>query len=189
MKQLKISWPQAKYIATDLVRRRASSDLDSFTQTLQDARVDLNPHQVESALFAFRSPLSGGAILADEVGLGKTIEAGIILSQKWAERKRRLVVITPANLRKQWVEELEEKFYLPAFILDRKVMTRFLNNEKGVNPFETACGLSSHNFKRADTIASSDTSLHLSWFYQSLSRMLWFRQWHRAKLCPNTGKR
>ena len=137
MKQPKISWPQAKYIATDLVRRRSSSDLDSFTQTLQDARVDLNPHQVESALFAFRSPLSGGAILADEVGLGKTIEAGIILSQKWAERKRRLVIIAPANLRKQWVEELEEKFYLPAFILDRKVMKEYLANKKEVNPFET----------------------------------------------------
>lgn len=137
MKQPKISWPQAKYIATDLVRRRASSDPDSFTQTLQDARVDLNPHQVESALFAFRSPLSGGAILADEVGLGKTIEAGIILSQKWAERKRHLVIIAPANLRKQWVEELEEKFYLPAFILDRKVMDQLLANPEVVNPFET----------------------------------------------------
>ena len=137
MKQPKISWPQAKYIATDLVRRRASSDPDSFTQTLQDARVDLNPHQVESALFAFRSPLSGGAILADEVGLGKTIEAGIILSQKWAERKRHLVIIAPANLRKQWVEELEEKFYLPAFILDKKVMNQYLANKEGVNPFET----------------------------------------------------
>lgn len=137
MKQPKISWPQAKYIATDLVRRRSSSDLDSFTQTLQDARVDLNPHQIESALFAFRSPLSGGAILADEVGLGKTIEAGIILSQKWAERKRHLVIIAPANLRKQWVEELEEKFYLPAFILDKKVMNQYLTNKEGVNPFET----------------------------------------------------
>lgn len=137
MRQPKISWPQAKYIATDLVRRKASSDLDAFTQTLQDARVDLNPHQVESALFAFRSPLSGGALLADEVGLGKTIEAGIILSQKWAERKRRLLIIAPANLRKQWVEELEEKFYLPAFILEKKVMAQFLEQKAGVNPFES----------------------------------------------------
>lgn len=137
MRQPKISWPQAKYIATDLVRRKASADLDSFTQTLQDARVDLNPHQVESALFAFRSPLSGGALLADEVGLGKTIEAGIILSQKWAERKRRLLIIAPANLRKQWVEELEEKFYLPAFILEKKVMAQFLEQKTGGNPFES----------------------------------------------------
>lgn len=137
MRQPKISWPQAKYIATDLVRRKASADLDSFTQTLQDARVDLNPHQVESALFAFRSPLSSGALLADEVGLGKTIEAGIILSQKWAERKRRLLIIAPANLRKQWVEELEEKFYLPAFILEKKVMAQFLEQKTGGNPFES----------------------------------------------------
>lgn len=137
MRQPKISWPQAKYIATDLVRRKASSDIDAFTQTLQDARVDLNPHQVESALFAFRSPLSGGALLADEVGLGKTIEAGIILSQKWAEHKRRLLIIAPANLRKQWVEELEEKFYLPAFILEKKVMAQFLEQKAGVNPFES----------------------------------------------------
>lgn len=137
MRQPKISWPQAKYIATDLSRRKASSDLDAFTQTLQDARVDLNPHQVESALFAFRSPLSGGALLADEVGLGKTIEAGIILSQKWAERKRRLLIIAPANLRKQWVEELEEKFYLPAFILEKKVMAQLLEQEAAVNPFES----------------------------------------------------
>jgi len=64
--------------------------------------VDLNPHQIEAALFAFKSPLSRGAMLADEVGLGKTIEAGLVLSQKWAERKRKVLIITPSNLRKQW---------------------------------------------------------------------------------------
>jgi len=71
------------------------------------AQVDLNPHQVDAALFAFKSPFSNGAILADEVGLGKTIEAGILLSQRWAERKRRILVITPSNLRKQWSQELD----------------------------------------------------------------------------------
>lgn len=78
---------------------------------LADAQVDLNPHQIEAALFAFRNPFSKGAILADEVGLGKTIEAGLLLAQKWAERKRRLLVIVPANLRKQWTQELADKFY------------------------------------------------------------------------------
>jgi SNF2 family DNA or RNA helicase len=43
--------------------------------------------------------------LADEVGLGKTIEAGLLLAQRWAERKRKLLVILPANLRKQWNQE------------------------------------------------------------------------------------
>ena len=49
--------------------------------SLFDATVDLNPHQIEAALFALHSPLSKGVILADEVGLGKTIEAGIVLCQ------------------------------------------------------------------------------------------------------------
>ena len=82
--------------------------------------MDLNPHQVDAALFAFKSPLSKGALLADEVGLGKTIEAGLVFSQKWAERKRRILVITPANLRQQWFQELAEKFFLPCRILEAK---------------------------------------------------------------------
>jgi len=80
----------------------------------------LNPHQVEAALFAFKSPLSSGVILADEVGLGKTIEAGLVLTQYWSERKRKIIIITPASLRKQWSMELKEKFFLDSFILDGK---------------------------------------------------------------------
>src|SRR5688572_5975097 len=87
---------------------------------LFDAAVDLNPHQIEAALFALQSPLSKGVILADEVGLGKTIEAGIVLCQFWAERKRKLLVICPASIRKQWALELQEKFNLPAQVLDAK---------------------------------------------------------------------
>ena len=77
----------AKYFAYELTKRCASDSMEKLAASLADAQVDLNPHQVEAALFAFRSPLSKGAILADEVGLGKTIEAGILLSQRWAERK------------------------------------------------------------------------------------------------------
>lgn len=90
----------AKYLAHELTKRCASDSLEKLAGALVDAQVDLNPHQVDAALFAFRSPLSRGAILADEVGLGKTIEAGLVISQKWAERKRRILVITPAYLRK-----------------------------------------------------------------------------------------
>ncbi len=88
--------------------------------SLFDASVDINPHQIEAALFALQSPLSKGVLLADEVGLGKTIEAGIVLCQFWAERKRRLLVICPASIRKQWALELQEKFNLPAQVLDAK---------------------------------------------------------------------
>ncbi|MCL4685663.1 DEAD/DEAH box helicase [Myxococcota bacterium] len=109
----------AKYFAHDLTRR-APAGLDRLSMSLFDAAVDLNPHQIEAALFALQSPLSKGVILADEVGLGKTIEAGIVLCQYWAERRRRLLVICPASLRKQWALELEEKFNLPTFVLDAK---------------------------------------------------------------------
>src|SRR5438105_5620843 len=107
----------AKYFAYDLTRR-GSAGLDRLSASLFDAAVDLNPHQIEAALFALQSPISKGVILADEVGLGKTIEAGIVLCQFWAERRRRLLVICPASLRKQWALELEEKFSLPTRILD-----------------------------------------------------------------------
>lgn len=103
---------QAKHLAYELTRRCASDSEEKLAATVAGAQVDLNPHQVDAALFAFQSPLSKGAILADEVGLGKTIEAGLVISQKWAERKRRILVITPANLRKQWHQELNEKFFL-----------------------------------------------------------------------------
>jgi len=109
----------AKYFAHDLTRR-AAGGLDRLSMSLFDAAVDLNPHQIEAALFALQSPLSNGVVLADEVGLGKTIEAGIVLCQYWAERRRRLIVICPASIRKQWALEIEDKFSLPTVVLDAK---------------------------------------------------------------------
>src|ERR1700730_1069879 len=127
----------AKFLAFELTRRFPPDSAEKLAGAVASAQVDLNPHQVDAALFAFSSPLSKGALLADEVGLGKTIEAGLVLSQKWAERKRRILVITPSNLRKQWYQELSEKFFLPCEILE----TKFYNaavKQGNFNPFETA---------------------------------------------------
>jgi len=132
-----ISPQQAKFFAYELTRRFPSGSPERFNATLLDAQVDLNPHQVESALFAFRSPLSKGAILADEVGLGKTIEAGILLSQLSAEKRRKLLIICPANLRKQWSQELSDKFFLDSLILENKNFKQFQKGSKK-NPFEQA---------------------------------------------------
>ena len=125
----------AKLYAHELMQIHASDDPQKFIASISDAQVNLTPHQIDAALFAFKSPLSKGAILADEVGLGKTIEAGIILSQKWAERKRRILIISPANLRKQWSQELADKFFLPSFILEGK---QYKSDKKiGItNPFD-----------------------------------------------------
>jgi len=125
----------AKYFSYELTKRCASDSIEKLAAALSDAQVDLNPHQVEAALFAFRSPFSRGAILADEVGLGKTIEAGLLISQKWAERKRRLLVIVPANLRKQWSQELADKFHLPSAILENRSFNEAIR-AGNLNPFQ-----------------------------------------------------
>lgn len=93
---------------------------DALAQSLSTARVDLNPHQIDAALFALSSPLSKGALLADEVGLGKTIEAGLVIAQRWAERRRRILLIVPSSLRKQWSQELFDKFSRPSVILESR---------------------------------------------------------------------
>ncbi|MFQ3580902.1 MAG: SNF2-related protein, partial [Chloracidobacterium sp.] len=124
----------AKYFASELACT-SGAGMERLSRSLFDACVDLNPHQIEAALFVFRSPLSKGVLLADEVGLGKTIEAGLVLCQLWAERRRHLLVICPASLRKQWALELAEKFNLPTVILDAKAYRE--RQERGLlNPFE-----------------------------------------------------
>ena len=125
----------SKLFAHELSKRHSDADAEKLAGALLDAQVDLNPHQVEAALFAFKSPLSRGAVLADEVGLGKTIEAGLVLAQKWTEGKRRILIITPANLRKQWSQELEEKFYLPTVILEAKSYNKLIKDGMR-RPFE-----------------------------------------------------
>src|SRR5699024_2242101 len=103
---------QARYFAEQLTLKRPQSSYDSLASAMSGVKVDLNPHQVDAALFAMKSPLSTGVLLADEVGLGKTVEAGLVLAQYWAERKRHILLIVPAALRTQWRAELSEKFYI-----------------------------------------------------------------------------
>ncbi len=141
---------QRQYNAWLLTRRAAGDSVESLASTLVDSQVDLNPHQVDAALFACSNPLSRGVILADEVGLGKTIEAGLVISQRWAERRRRLLIIVPANLRKQWHQELQDKFNLHGLILETKSYNTL--RKQGVrNPFVFASGpvICSYQFAKA----------------------------------------
>ncbi len=141
---------QSQYVAWLLTRRAAGDSVESLAATLVDSQVDLNPHQIDAALFACRNPLSRGVILADEVGLGKTIEAGLVISQRWAERRRRILVIVPANLRKQWHQELQDKFNLQGLILEAKSYNAIRKNERQ-NPFLMPSGpvICSYQFARA----------------------------------------
>ncbi len=141
---------QSQYFAWLLTRRAAGDSVESLASTLVDSQVDLNPHQVEAALFACRNPLSRGVILADEVGLGKTIEAGLVLSQRWAERRRKVLIIVPANLRKQWHQELQDKFGLQGLILEAKSYNAIRKQEQR-NPFQFTSGpiICSYQFAKA----------------------------------------
>ncbi len=107
-----------RYLAEKMTLKRASSDAAKLNQSIGRATVDLNPHQIEASIFAFKSPLARGAILADEVGLGKTIEAGLIINQLWTEGRRKILILCPASIRKQWEEELYTHFDLPAKVID-----------------------------------------------------------------------
>ena len=114
--------PIAKYLAHRITLAGVSED--AFAKSLSTARVDMNPHQVDAALFALGlATVKGRDPRDDEVGLGKTIEASLVIAQRWAERKRRVLLIVPASLRKQWTQELWDKFALPSPDSGRKVVS------------------------------------------------------------------
>lgn len=124
----------ALYAYNYLTQKKAGNEVDRLGHTLYSSKIKLTPHQIQAALFAFKSPISKGVVLADEVGLGKTIEAGIVLAQLWFERKRKILIVTPASLMKQWQNELLEKFGLPSIIMDSKTFNS--QSRKGyANPF------------------------------------------------------
>lgn len=125
----------AKWYLNELNSRNGGSNVDRLGTTLFNSKIQLTPHQIKASLFAFRSPTSKGVILADEVGLGKTIEAGIIIAQLWYEKKARCLIISPASLMRQWASELYDKFGLESTIMDRKVYNSRI--KKGYeNPFK-----------------------------------------------------
>lgn len=135
----------AKYYAALLSGQSSNGDLSSLSQSLLSSTVDINPHQIDAALFAFSSPFSKGVVLADEVGLGKTIEAGLVLCQYWSTGKRKLIIVCPASLRKQWEAELLEKFGIPSEILDTKNYNAY--QREGKNPLNAKRAIiCSYNF-------------------------------------------
>lgn len=81
---------QAKYIVHELERVYANDDVAKLSGLMFDAQITPTPHQIDASLFALNTPNTKGVLLADEVGLGKTIEAGIVIMQYWAERKRKI---------------------------------------------------------------------------------------------------
>lgn len=151
---------QARYFAEQIRLKRSETTIDGLASAMSGVKVDLNPHQVDAALFAMKSPLSNGALLADEVGLGKTIEGGLVLAQYWSERKRHIILIVPASLRMQWRAELKEKFFIDSIIMEASTFNKAKKAGK-VNPFDVTDKviICSYNFA-----SRKDAELHaVSW--------------------------
>lgn len=130
---------QSKYYAHELLRSYANDHVGKLAGLLFDAQVEPKPHQIDAALFALQTPFLSGVILADEVGLGKTIEAGIVITQYWAERKRRILVIAPSSLRQQWQQELWEKFLIPSTLIEAKIKEKQLDQGLSNNTYVLIC--------------------------------------------------
>jgi ERCC4-related helicase len=105
-------------IAAEALTARGGGGASRLAPALAHSAVDLNPHQIEAAAFALSSLPTGGAILADEVGLGKTVEAGLVLAQLAAEGKNRVIILVPSSLRMQWRNELLSKFGIDSTLVD-----------------------------------------------------------------------
>ena len=134
-------------VAAETLTARSGSGASRLAPALAHSAVDLNPHQIEAAAFALASLPTGGAVLADEVGLGKTVEAGLVLAQLAAEGKARAVILVPATLRAQWREELSGKFGLDADVVDGDTCRAAEKQGIRSNPFDTGgIVICSHQF-------------------------------------------
>ena len=107
-------------------------------QTAEGARIDLLPHQLEPALAIVRG-LACRVLIADEVGLGKTIQAGLIASELKARGMAdRILVLTPSGLREQWADEMKRRFDLDPVVMDAPgIRRRSTSLAVGVNPWTT----------------------------------------------------
>jgi adenine-specific DNA-methyltransferase len=103
-----------RILAEDLIRVRRPDDRERYAASQRQAHIDPNPHQIDAVIFALRRLREGGCILADEVGLGKTIEAGLVIAQSRAEGAERILVIVPKSLIGQWQNELLTLFGIVA---------------------------------------------------------------------------
>lgn len=109
---------------------------------LSTAAIDVNPHQVEAFTFSLAAIKLGGAVLADEVGLGKTIEAGLVLKYLLNSGSQKILLVMPSNLRKQWQVELDEKFEVESLIVESGNWDEYKSYVKN----ESAVVIVSYNF-------------------------------------------
>ena len=113
----------------------ASACRDDSLRGAAGAAIDLLDYQLEPAIACARGATR--LLLADEVGLGKTIQAGLILADLRArDESARALILCPAGLCAQWLEELHVRFRIAASVVDRPAMRRLQGSAADVGPWE-----------------------------------------------------
>lgn len=109
---------------------------DRFAPVYASSNSKIYPFQIAAADFALRSLYQKGAILCDEAGLGKSHEAMLIITQKWLEGRRRILLAIPnADLLFQWVEMIDEFYSVPYVVLTDCAQWDAVVSEDEPNPF------------------------------------------------------
>ena len=147
-----------RILAEDLVRVRRPDDRERYAAAQRQARIDPNPHQIDAVIFALRRLREGGCILADEVGLGKTIEAGLVIAQSRAEGAQRILLIVPKSLIGQWQGELLKLYSASRHVRTRRaffapgvylVGREFAGSERGASLSRRRPALRSRRYRRS----------------------------------------
>ena len=127
------SWNQIRQrlLIEELVRKRRSDDAERFAEVFRRSTIDPNPHQIEAAMFALQRLSAGGAMLCDEVGLGKTIEAGLVITQLRSQAKSHILIVVPLALSRQWQVELQDLFSLSSTIVGPETLAE-TSNSRGI---------------------------------------------------------
>ncbi|MCU0287289.1 MAG: DEAD/DEAH box helicase, partial [Acidobacteria bacterium] len=123
---------KSRVLLERLLLKRNTQDYQAYVETFRESLIDANPHQVEAIVFALEKLENGGCILADEVGLGKTIEAGLVIAQYRAKRLNNVLIIVPTSLAGQWNSELRKLFQIPSHIVTARDKKGLKKEELGL---------------------------------------------------------
>lgn len=147
---------------------------------LLDSDIQHTPHQIAAFIAALESLNNGGIILADEVGLGKTIEAGLVLKYLINNGAKRILIAMPPPLRKQWQVELKEKFGIEAVIPESK----YAVEKRDKYDWERKM------YKQTEPLIIITSYSTAPWFISKFPNVRWdcfvFDEAHRLRNYPNT---
>ena len=112
---------QAKYLAHRLTKESKFGEIEKLIPVYLKSGIEIYPHQIAAAYFAVSNPFSKGFILCDEVGLGKAIEAMLVIAQYYYSGRNKIAVVVPPLLIPQWQRLISDKFDLSCKVVEKGI--------------------------------------------------------------------